>query len=119
MKVHTGSCVVDRTLRNPISFLLMENYVGLILDAFALTQLLGLKISLAHVINIRLPRFECVNYNNLITPIIIVLNHTCHVVGHQSHLPHLALLRQCQGSSVGAFAFPQSLYSRFTDLHPT
>lgn len=48
MKVHTGSCVVDRTLGNPISFL-MENYVGLILDAFALIQLLGLKKSLSHM----------------------------------------------------------------------
>lgn len=49
MNVHTGSCVVDRTLRNPLSLLFMENYMGLILDAFALIQLQGLKISLSHM----------------------------------------------------------------------
>lgn len=109
IKVHTGSCVVGRTLRNPISFLLTENYVGLILEAIVLIQLLGLKkYTFSYVINIRLPRFECVNYNNLITPIIIVLHHTCHLVGHQSHLPQVVSGLLCL---LGLLPFPQSLYS--------
>lgn len=49
MKVNTESWGVNRTLRDTRSFLLMKNDVGLILETFALTQLLSFRICLSHM----------------------------------------------------------------------